>query len=194
MRYNLCWKKHSLYFLWRMGCEVHAGEKRVQLQGACRVQASIIVTGTGGYSVAGVTIHLVLHARIHRLCSGIFHLQPFLLLGCDSLWNQMFRIITVICEFLCIHTLLIWQSCYFFFSFPIHVHKCDSQAAWCNYFSGLGKRMKKIFSLIKEFQTCLDDRVFTLGFRSKLIKLLDGDLLSLEFGAWRRFWLLESLP
>lgn len=46
------------------------------------------------------------------------HLQLFLLLGCDSLWDQMFRIITVICEFLCIHTLLIWQSCYFFSHSP----------------------------------------------------------------------------
>lgn len=47
-----------------------------------------------------------------------FCLQLFLLLGCDSLWNQMFRIITVICEILCIHTLLSWQSCYFFSHSP----------------------------------------------------------------------------
>ena len=49
-----------------------------------------------------------------------FYLQLFLRLGCDSLWNRMFRIITVICEFLCIHTLLIWQSWCFFFFFSSH--------------------------------------------------------------------------
>lgn len=93
----------------------------------------------------------------------------------------MFRIITVICEFLCIHTLLIWQSCYFSPSFPIHVHKCDSQAALCNYFSELEKRMKKIFYLIKDFETCSYDLAFTQVFGSKLRKLLDGDLIS---GVW----------
>lgn len=71
------------------------------------------------------------------------HLQLFLILGCDSLWNQMFRIITIICEFLCIHTLLIGKAVIFFFSFSIHVHKCDSYTAACTHFSGLGKKMKQ---------------------------------------------------
>lgn len=77
----------------------------------------------------------------------------------------------------------------FFFSFPIHVHKCDSQAAWYKYFSGLEKGEKTIFYLLKEFWTCSDDLTFTLEFWSK--KITYGDLIS---GVWGRSCFHESLP
>lgn len=41
--------------------------------------------------------------------------------------------------------------------------------------------MKKIFYLIKDFETCSYDLAFTQVFGSKLRKLLDGDLIS---GVW----------
>lgn len=136
--------KFTLFSFWRLDCKEHARKKAVILQGSQLVQANVYHHwDRSGGRADGVKTDSLYMLSQHDLLQDI-HLQLFLLLGCDSLWNQMFRIITVICEFLCIHTLLIWQSCYFFFSFPIHVYKYDSQAAWSNYFSGLEKRVKKL--------------------------------------------------